>query len=74
MIQACDTMRDGRSDTAAERAPVAGFATVADAAVFTKLSAQMIYKLIAAGKIPAVRFGRASLRIPWRWLHEQAGG
>ena len=49
-----------------------GFATPGEAARFLHLSKAMVHKLIGDGKIPASRYGRA-VRIPWKWLKEQAG-
>jgi excisionase family DNA binding protein len=49
-----------------------GFATVQEAADFTKLHPSMVRKLITQGDIPARRFGRA-IRIPWSWILDQAG-
>ena len=47
-----------------------GFATTVEAAGFLRLTRQAVSQMVLAGKIPAVRFGRA-LRIPWDWLYEQ---
>ena len=47
-----------------------GFATPVEAATFLRLSKAMIHKLIAEGKMPASRYGRA-VRIPWIWLRAQ---
>jgi len=41
----------------------AGFATVVEAAQFLSLSKAMVHKLVAAGDIPACRYGKA-VRIP----------
>lgn len=54
------------------QAPMSGFATAAEAAKYLKLSKAMIHKLIGQGNVPACRYGRA-VRIPWKWLREQAG-
>jgi excisionase family DNA binding protein len=48
-----------------------GFATPTEAAKFLHLSKAMVHKLIADGRIPASRYGRA-VRIPWSWLKAQA--
>jgi excisionase family DNA binding protein len=50
---------------------LAGFATPVEAARFLRLSRAMVHKLIAEGKMPACRYGRA-VRIPWSWLKSQA--
>jgi excisionase family DNA binding protein len=49
-----------------------GFATTAEAAEFLKVSKSLVNKLVAEGKVPARRYGRA-LRIPWAWLKAEAG-
>ena len=49
---------------------LAGFATPVEAAKFLRLSRAMVHKLIAEGKMPACRYGRA-VRIPWSWLLAQ---
>ena len=48
------------------------FATVGECAKYLNLSKGMVFKLIAEGKMPARRFGRA-VRVPWSWLRSQAG-
>ena len=58
-------------DTSRNSGP-AGFATAIETASYLRLSKAMVHKLIAAGSIPAVRYGRA-VRIPWVWLRLQAG-
>ena len=50
---------------------VSGLATVPEAAEFLHLSKAMVHKLVAAGTIPANRYGKA-VRIPWAWLRAQA--
>lgn len=47
------------------------FATPSEAAAYLRLCRATIHKLIATGRIPAVRWGRA-VRIPWAWLIERA--
>jgi excisionase family DNA binding protein len=51
----------------------AGFATKHETAQYLRLSFGMVEKLIAAGEIPIVRFGR-SVRVRWSWLRAQADG
>jgi excisionase family DNA binding protein len=48
-----------------------GFAQVADAQQFLKLSRAKVYLLMDDGSLPYARFGR-SRRIPWRALHAYA--
>ena len=48
-----------------------GFATVAEAAIYLHVSKAMVHKLVAQGRIPASRFGRA-VRISWVWLKREA--
>jgi excisionase family DNA binding protein len=48
-----------------------GFATSVEAAKFLNLSKAMIGKMVADGRIPAQKYGRA-VRIPWAWLRNQA--
>ena len=43
-----------------------------DVAVLLSLSRSEVYRKIASGEIPAVRFGR-SVRVPRRWVEEKAG-
>lgn len=50
---------------------LSGFATPVEVARFLRLSKAMVHKLIAEGKMPACRYGRA-VRIPWSWLRAQA--
>src|SRR5579872_4729228 len=45
-------------------------ATIPEAARFLNLSRAMVHKLVADGRVPACRFGRA-IRIPWSWLQSQ---
>ena len=47
-----------------------GFASADEASRFLCVSRPMITKLVASGKMPHRRFGRA-LRIPWAWLLTQ---
>jgi excisionase family DNA binding protein len=47
-----------------------GFATSLETARYLHLSKSMVNKLVAEGKIPARRFGRA-VRVPWSWLLAQ---
>jgi excisionase family DNA binding protein len=46
------------------------YASVAEAAVFMRISRGMVIKMIRAGEIPFRRFGR-NFRIPWDWLRKQ---
>jgi len=48
-----------------------GFATSVEAARFLNLSKAMVGKMVADGRIPAQKYGRA-VRIPWAWLKNQA--
>ena len=69
MSPAQNTHLAGQSDAL----PICGFATSREVALYLRLSKSLVCKLIAEGKIPACRYGRA-VRIPWAWLHEQAKG
>jgi len=51
--------------------PGSGFATVAEACVFLRLSRASVYELMMAKKIAHAKFGRAR-RIPWSALQEYA--
>jgi excisionase family DNA binding protein len=59
-----------RTGSTGTNADLAGFATPVEAAKFLHLSRAMVHKLIAEGKMPACRYGRA-VRIPWSWLCAQ---
>jgi excisionase family DNA binding protein len=47
------------------------FLTIAEAALVTKLAKRSVERLVAAGRFPAVRFGR-SLRVPVKGLQVMA--
>jgi excisionase family DNA binding protein len=47
-----------------------GFASADEASQFLSVSRAMVTKLVASGRMPHKRFGRA-LRIPWAWLLAQ---
>lgn len=44
----------------------------AEVAALLSLSRSEVYRQIAAGTIPSVRFGR-SVRVPRRWVEQKAG-
>jgi hypothetical protein len=48
-----------------------GFATTEEAGRFLGLTRQAVSVLIFDGKIPARRYGKRALRIPWAWLYEE---
>jgi excisionase family DNA binding protein len=48
-----------------------GFAEVAEAQAYLRLSRSTIYVLMDRGELPFARFGRAR-RIPWRSLRDYA--
>jgi hypothetical protein len=48
-----------------------GFATTVEAGQFLGLTRQAISQMALAGQIPARRYGRRALRIPWDWLYEE---
>lgn len=43
-----------------------------EVAALLGLARSEVYRLIARGEIPSVRFGR-SVRVPRRWVEQQAG-
>lgn len=49
------------------------FLTVAEVAYLTRLSKATVYRLVRAGRIPAVRFGR-SYRVTEAAVHEYIAG
>lgn len=49
-----------------------GLSTVPIAAGFLSISKGKLYAMLHSGECPSVRFGK-SVRIPWVWLHAQAG-
>lgn len=51
--------------------PREGLATVKDAAKFLSISRANLYRMIDAGQIQSVSYGR-SRRIPWSVIHELA--
>jgi excisionase family DNA binding protein len=57
---------------AAYPTPRQGFATIVEAAGFLGLTRQTVSVLIYEGKIPARRYGKRALRIPWSWLYDEA--
>ena len=59
--------------SAAESLVLDGFAEVADAQDYLKLSRATIYNLMESGSLPYARFGRRR-RIPWRALRQYAAG
>jgi len=67
-----DPMRMIVPQVRAETELTAGFATPVEAAKFLRLSKAMVHKLIAEGRMPACRYGRA-VRIPWTWLWAETG-
>jgi hypothetical protein len=48
-----------------------GFATTVQAGEFLGLTRQAISQMVLSGQIPARRYGRRALRIPWNWLYEE---
>ncbi len=49
-----------------------GLASIPVAAKFLSVSRGKMYQMINSGAAPSKRYGK-SVRIPWKWLHEQAG-
>ena len=69
-LEADPIRRDERGRPIAEDGyPISGLASVNEVSALTSLSIGQVYKMVHAGDLESIRFGR-SVRVPWTALRE----